>query len=83
MADKDDIVTAVNALVSEVHDIAFHHTADGTWQPWPDDDSASLLNQGYGLLRQLGDALTKAYQDLAAIEENTRRHTTPDGGTQP
>jgi hypothetical protein len=96
--DYDDIFTAVNGLVSEVHDIAFHHTADGTWQPWPEGDPASLLVQGRGLIDQLDAAVKKARRDVAVVERAARLrgysarrrtsstptgHTTPDGGTQP
>jgi hypothetical protein len=85
--DRDRVWLAGAALLGVVHDLAFHHVADGTWQPFS-EDPAALAAEARAVLDRLEVAAADARTELDAVTRLTRvraahRHARQGRGEEP
>jgi hypothetical protein len=88
--DRDRIRLAGAALLGVVEDLAFHHIADGSWQP-ATEDPVALAAEARGVLDRLDTAVADARTRLDAVTRLTRaraahrraRQTTQGRGEEP
>jgi hypothetical protein len=86
-AGRDRIAMAGAALMAVVHDLDFHHAADGVWEPFTDDPVARVA-QVRGFIDRLLTAIADARSELDAVDRFARarsahrqtRHVEEPGG---
>jgi hypothetical protein len=71
-ADRELVWMAGAHLVSEAHDLVFHHHDGTSWAPWPEDDTAELARQAHELIEHMDRALKQARRHLTEAERPAR-----------